>query len=70
MEFTSGRPFFMTFFLNHKVVVHPTSHVGVEGDEFMKKHIGTMLTPPFDDKRDFGKMVNTDIEVNVTDIPY
>jgi hypothetical protein len=63
VEFVEGRPFFMTFFLNNKVVVHPTSHVGAEADEFIKKHVGTLLTPPFDTDRSIGTMVAHDIEV-------
>jgi hypothetical protein len=69
VEFVEGRPFFMTFFLNNKVVVHPTSHVGAEADEFIKKHAGTLLTPPFDPDRSVGTMVAHDIEVKVPSFP-
>jgi len=66
VEFISGRPFFMTFFMNHDVTIHPSPEQGDEADEFVKKHSGSILTPPFDSERCLGEMKAHDFEVGYT----
>ncbi|CAJ1909641.1 unnamed protein product [Cylindrotheca closterium] len=40
------KPFLFTFFVANEIKLHPTS--SDRSEEFIKKHAGTMLTPPFE----------------------
>eukprot|EP00980_Cylindrotheca_fusiformis_P007517 scaffold1561_cov129-Cylindrotheca_fusiformis.AAC.9 len=40
------KPFLFTFFVANEIKLHPTS--SDRADEFIKKHAGTLLTPPFE----------------------
>jgi ribosome biogenesis GTPase A len=45
IELIEGRSFFFTFFLSNDIKIHSTS--GLNDVEFIEKHIGTLLSPPF-----------------------
>lgn len=40
------RPFLFTFYVANEIKLHPTS--SDKSDDFIRKHAGTMLTPPFE----------------------
>lgn len=41
-----SKPFMFTFFVANEIKLHPTS--SSKADEFIEKHAGSMLTPPFE----------------------
>lgn len=41
-----SKPFLFTFFVANEIKLHPTS--SAKADEFVKTHVGSMLTPPFE----------------------
>lgn len=41
-----SKPFLFTFFVANEIKLHPTSTE--RADDFIKKHAGSMLTPPFE----------------------
>ena len=49
VEILEGKPFFLTFFVSNDVKLHPTR--GDRADEFLQKHTGTLITPPFSEER-------------------
>jgi len=49
IEHTEGKPFFFTFFISNEVKLHPTDAVNAEN--FLSKHIGTLVTPPLTQER-------------------
>jgi ribosome biogenesis GTPase A len=51
VEFTQGRPFFLTFFNAPGVTLHSTSLAGKDASAFMVKHSGGILTPPMSPER-------------------
>lgn len=48
LEVVSGKPFFFTCFFSPSVKVHPGRVEG--GDEFVQRHVGKLLTPPFSEE--------------------
>lgn len=49
IDVLEGKPFFFTVFVSPNVKVHPGRMDGAP--EFLTKHVGGLLTPPFDNKR-------------------
>ena len=44
VELAEGRPFFLTFYTSREVKLHPTDASNAQ--EFLKKHAGTLVSPP------------------------
>ena len=44
IELLDSRPFFLTFFVSNEIKLHPTD--SLKADEFLQKHIGTLVFPP------------------------
>jgi hypothetical protein len=44
-----AKPFLFTFFVANDIKLHPTD--GARADDVLRKHVGEMLTPPFDADR-------------------
>jgi len=51
VEFTHGRPFFLTFFSAPGLTLHPSSSTGADALKFMVKHSGGILAPPSSPER-------------------
>jgi len=49
IDIVEGKPFFFTVFVSSNVKVHPGKTQGAE--EFLLKHTGELLTPPFNEER-------------------
>lgn len=49
IDVVEGKPFFFTVFVSPDVKVHPGKIEGAE--EFLEKHVGELLVPPFDNER-------------------
>jgi len=49
IQMETGKPFYVTLYLSKQIQIHPTRADNV--DNFVSKHAGTLLTPPFDPQR-------------------
>ena len=49
LQHQQGRPFYFTFFISNEVKLHPTDSARVE--DFLNKHVGTLVTPPASPER-------------------
>eukprot|EP00181_Compsopogon_caeruleus_P002023 CAMPEP_0184687484 /NCGR_PEP_ID=MMETSP0312-20130426/26552_1 /TAXON_ID=31354 /ORGANISM="Compsopogon coeruleus, Strain SAG 36.94" /LENGTH=588 /DNA_ID=CAMNT_0027143681 /DNA_START=26 /DNA_END=1792 /DNA_ORIENTATION=+ len=49
IDLLEGKAFFFTTFLSGGIKIHPSKTEGA--DEFLQKHAGSLLTPPFDSAR-------------------
>jgi len=57
------KPFLFTFFVSNDIKLHPTD--SSKADEFVKAHVGTMLTPPLSLERmeQIGEFEHHDVEI-------
>jgi 30S ribosome assembly GTPase len=63
LDMVAGRPFLFTFYLSNEVKLHQTATE--RADEFLQKHVGDLVFPPFSAERvaEIGPLVPRELEV-------